>query len=70
MRYGDIKQELYDCFWTQFSPYREKRDYLEKHKDYVIKKLDEGSQKATIIADSFLDKARSAMGLNYRRNNV
>jgi len=32
--------------------------------------LDEGSQKATIIADSFLDKARSAMGLNYRKNNV
>ena len=41
MRYGDIKQELYDCFWTQFSPYREKRDYLEKHKDHVIKKLNE-----------------------------
>jgi len=70
MRYGDIKQELYDCFWTQFSPYREKRDYLEKHKDHVIKKLNEGSRKATIIADSFLDKARTAMGLNYRKNNV
>ena len=41
-------------------------DYLEKHKDHVIKKLTEGSRKATIIADSFLDKARSAMGLNYR----
>jgi len=70
MRYGDIKQELYDCFWAQFSPYREKRDYLEKHKYHVIQKLNEGSQKATVIADSFLDKARTAMGLNYGENNV
>ena len=70
MRYGDIKQELYDCFWAKFSPYREKRDYLEKHKDYVLQKLKEGSQKATLTADSFLDKARDSMGLNYGNNNV
>ena len=70
MRYGDIKQELYDCFWAEFSPFREKRDYLDKHKDYVIQKLNEGSKKATLIADSFLDKARTAMGLNYGENNV
>jgi tryptophanyl-tRNA synthetase len=70
MRYGDIKQELYDCFWAQFSPYREKRAYLEKHKDYVIEKLNNGSQKASVIADSFLKKARIAMGLNYGDNNV
>ena len=47
-----------------------RREYLEKHKDHVIQKLNEGSQKATIIADSFLDKARTAMGLNYGQNNV
>ena len=54
MRYGDIKQELFECFWAEFSPYREKRDYLEKHKDYVLQKLKEGSIKASAVADTYL----------------
>jgi tryptophanyl-tRNA synthetase len=70
MRYGDIKQELYDCFWAQFSPFREKRAYLENHKDHVLNKLKEGSQKASKIADRFLNKARISMGLNYGNSDV
>ena len=70
MRYGDIKQELFECFWAEFSPYREKRDYLEKHKDYVLQKLNEGSIKASAVADTYLKKLRDVMGLKYGINDV
>lgn len=70
MRYGDIKQELFECFWAEFSPYREKRDYLEKHKDYVFQKLKEGSIKASAVADTYLKKLRDVMGLKYGINDV
>ena len=70
MRYGDIKQELFECFWAEFSPYREKRDYLEKHKDYVLQKLKEGSIKASAVADTYLKKLRDVMGLKYGINDV
>ena len=65
MRYGDVKQELFECFWTTFSPYREKRDYLLNHKDYVLGQLKAGAEKAGAVADVYLSKAREAMGLNY-----
>ena len=70
MRYGDLKQELFECFWTQFLPFREKRDYLASHKDFVLEKLKEGAEKASSIADSYLSKAREAMGLDYGDANV
>ena len=65
MRYGDIKNELFECFWTFFAPFREKRSYLERHKDFVIKSLNEGALKAGAVADDYLSKARQAMGLHY-----
>ena len=70
IRYGDLKQELFECFWTQFSPFRKKRDYLASHKDFVLEKLKEGAEKASSIADSYLSKAREAMGLDYSDANV
>ena len=70
MRYGDVKQELFECFWAQFEPFREKREYLSGHKDYVIQKLNEGAEKAGVVADSYLTKAREAMGLQYGEVNV
>ena len=39
MRYGDIKNELFECFWSYFEPFREKRIYLENHKDFVFESL-------------------------------
>ncbi|MEA1881587.1 MAG: tryptophan--tRNA ligase [Candidatus Marinimicrobia bacterium] len=65
LRYGDVKKELFGCFWTQFKPFREKREYLAKHKDFVLQKLKEGAEKARNVADTFLTNAREAMGLNY-----
>ena len=65
LRYGDVKKELADVIIEHFQPYREKREYLENHMDYVKQVLQDGAQKASIEADKYLSKARTAMGLNY-----
>jgi tryptophanyl-tRNA synthetase len=65
LRYGDVKKELADKIIYYFQPYREKREYLENHLDYVKQILQEGAQKASVEADKYLSKARTAMGLNY-----
>ncbi len=65
LRYGNIKKELADKIITYFQPYREKRKYLENHKDYVLKVLKDCAAKASLTADKYLTKARAAMGLNY-----
>ncbi len=67
LRYGDVKKELADRIIEYFQPYRDKREYLEKHKDYVLKVLEDGAQKASLTADKYLTKARTAMGLNYAK---
>ena len=67
LRYGDVKKELADRIIDFFLPYREKREYLEKHKDYVLEVLEDGAQKASHTADKYLTKARTAMGLNYAK---
>ena len=58
--------DVVSCFWEYFKPYREKRDYLMNHKDYVIKCLEGGANKASSVANEYLSNARSAMGLNYK----
>ena len=65
LRYGDVKKELSDKIIAYFQPYREKREYLDNHKDYVLQILKDGAQKAAVKADKYLTKARTAMGLNY-----
>ena len=67
LRYGDVKKKLADRIIEYFQPYRDKREYLEKHKDYVLKVLEDGAQKASLTADKYLTKARTAMGLNYAK---
>ena len=70
LSYGDLKIELFECFWNRFEPFRKKRDYLASHKDFVLQKLKEGAEKSRTVADRFLNKAREAMGLNYGEINV
>ncbi len=67
LRYGDVKKELADRIIDFFKPYREKREYLESHKDYVKNALKDGAEKASITADKYLTAARNAMGLNYAK---
>jgi len=70
LSYGNLKIELFECFWNRFEPFRQKRDYLASHKDFVLQKLKEGAEKSSTVADRFLNKAREAMGLNYSEINV
>ena len=65
MRYGDVKNDLFECFWTYFEPYRKKRNYLENHKDFVVNHLKKGAKEASEVAEVYIINARKAMGLNY-----
>ena len=66
LKYGDLKNEFFECFWEYFRPFREKREYLNNNMDYVFNSLDNGAKKASIVADEFLSKAKSSMGLHYK----
>ncbi len=64
--YGDIKKSLFLQIMDHFRPFREKRTYLENHKDSVYESLQIGAEKASTVAEKYLNQARNATGLNYR----
>ena len=65
LKYGDVKKEIFERIWTHFEPFRNKRNYLTNHNDYVKNILKEGAQKASAVGDDYLSRAREAVGLNY-----
>ena len=65
MRYGDVKQELFERMMEHFGPYREKRESLVSRPDDVRDILKMGADKASAVARTYLDKARDACGLSY-----
>jgi tryptophanyl-tRNA synthetase len=66
LRYGDVKKELFETIIEYFRPFREKREYLSGHIDYVYEQLLNGSNKASAVADQILSKVRKVTGLNYK----
>jgi len=66
LQYGDVKKELFERIIEYFRPFREKREYLSGHMDYVYEQLLNGSNKASAVADQILSKVRKVTGLNYR----
>tara|TARA_B110000438_G_scaffold299331_1_gene349294 strand:+ start:242 stop:1216 length:975 start_codon:yes stop_codon:yes gene_type:complete len=65
LQYGTVKSDLFDTFIEYFRPFRDKRDYLSKNLDYVLKHLTIGSEKATKVAEQIIEEVRNATGLNY-----
>ena len=65
LRYGDLKKELFEKTIEYFSPFREERTQLSKDMDFVYKTLEIGKNKASKVADEYIYKIRTAMGLNY-----
>ena len=65
LRYGDLKKELFEKIIEYFSPYRKKRDDLLKNIDFVHSSLNQGAQKASVVADGYIEKIRDFVGLNY-----
>lgn len=63
MGYGTAKKELSDLFEAYFAPMRAKRAELEANPDYVEGILQQGAEKARVLARETLGKARRAVGL-------
>src|SRR6056297_868145 len=58
LRYGDVKQELFETVRDFFAPYTEKRDELLADPDAVRRHLKHGAEKARAVASKTLDKVR------------
>ena len=65
LRYGDVKKELLEKIYDYISPYREKRKYLLNNTDEVRQILGQGKEKASIVANDYIEKIRKAMGIVY-----
>ena len=65
LQYGKVKSDLFDIVMEYFRPFRDRREYLSKNLDDVLSQLIIGSEKATSVADTIIDKVRTATGLNY-----
>ena len=65
LRYGDIKKELLEKIYEHFSPYKKKREYLFNNLDEVYDILNQGREKATVVASEYINKTRKAMGVAY-----
>ena len=66
LRYGDLKQELFERVMDYFAPFREKRSRLISKPDFVYDVLKEGARKARLIANNVLDRVRGASGIDYK----
>ncbi|MFC1462555.1 tryptophan--tRNA ligase, partial [Verrucomicrobiota bacterium] len=62
--YGDAKKALYEAMQDYLSPFRKKREELEKDAGYVEGVLSEGARRARAEARRTLDAARAAVGVD------
>lgn len=65
LKYGEVKQELFEVIWEFFKPYREKRQEYLDTPDLVRDILKKGAEKARSIGREYLDKARRNVGVVY-----
>ena len=65
LRYGDVKQELFEKVMDYFQPYREKRKTLLSRPGQVHDILKSGAKKAKDVAEEVLDRVQAAIGVRY-----
>lgn len=65
LRYGDVKQELFETARDFFAPYAEKRKALLDDPDNLRKIMAQGADKARYVANKTLRKVRKKGGLSY-----
>ena len=65
LKYGDVKKELLEMIYEHINPYREKRKYYKDNLDDVRQILIKGKEKASIVANEYIEKIRKAMGIVY-----
>lgn len=61
--YGDLKKALFEHYWNFFASARAKRAELVGNLDYVEGVLNEGAQRAKLVATKVLQRARKASGI-------
>jgi tryptophanyl-tRNA synthetase len=61
--YGDLKKGLFEHYWNYFAAARARRAELAANLDYVDGVLRDGAQRARVVADGVLARARQASGL-------
>jgi len=64
-----IKKFLNNILQDELAPIRERRKYYENHLEDVVKILENGTKKARIKASETLDKVKSAMKIDYFKND-
>ncbi|NOY13450.1 MAG: tryptophan--tRNA ligase [Deltaproteobacteria bacterium] len=65
LRYGDVKQELFETVRDFFAPYTERRKELLADPDGLRKTLARGAEKARYVANKTMRKVRQKGGLTY-----
>ena len=65
LRYGDVKQELFEKVMDYFQPYREQRKTLISSPGQVHDILKSGAKKAKDVAEEVLDRVQAAIGVRY-----
>jgi tryptophanyl-tRNA synthetase len=61
--YGDLKKALFENYWNYFAAARAKRAELTANLDFVEKVLKDGATKARPLAQTVLERAKTASGL-------
>jgi tryptophanyl-tRNA synthetase len=62
--YGDLKKALFEHYWTHFAEARAKRKELEANLDHVHQILKDSAAKARALAQTVLQRAKIASGLD------
>ncbi|HOK94566.1 MAG TPA: tryptophan--tRNA ligase [Anaerohalosphaeraceae bacterium] len=66
--YGTVKKRVVELLHDYFHPFRQKRQELEKNRDYVEQVLSDGARRARAIAAQTMRRVRDAVGLGEKRN--
>jgi tryptophanyl-tRNA synthetase len=62
--YGDLKKALFEHYWNYFAVARARRAELAANLDYVEKVLRDGALQAGAVAQTVLQRARRACGVD------
>jgi len=65
LRYGDVKQELFERIRDFFAPYKAERERLLKDPGHIHQVLDYGADKARAVIGPIMDEVRRKVGLVY-----
>ena len=63
IRYGDLKKELAEAIFKQLQPIQDKRKELESKPHEVDRIIEEGGEKARVIAKKTVQEVKEKMGL-------